>query len=284
MARVGEETNVDTAQLDHLRELVATSCQILAQHGLVTGSTGHVSHRVPGTADILVRGRPHVDRGLRFAEPSSIIRVDPNARTVGDTNGVARVSEIYLHTEVYKRRPDVNAVIHAHPPGAVLCTINSVPLRPVFGGFNPGGAGMARAGVPTYERSITLQTIEETLPMLDAMGSSDVILLSRHGILVTGRSVEDVTSRAITLEILARMNWISTRQGDPGEILDVDKEEFDRRARTATEARSRGESRYAQLHPGAPAGDESRSNWPYLTALLETGAVYYDDIGFGIRL
>src|SRR6266550_9215960 len=103
MAR-GDEPQSDRYQLDHLREIIATSCRILAQHGLVTGSTGHVSHRVPGTDDILVRGRPHVDKGLRYAEPHSIIRVDSNAKPVGDTEGVARVSEIYLHTETYKRR------------------------------------------------------------------------------------------------------------------------------------------------------------------------------------
>jgi ribulose-5-phosphate 4-epimerase/fuculose-1-phosphate aldolase len=282
MARVENQLPVDRYQLDHLREIIATSCRILAQHGLVTGSTGHVSHRVPGSDDILVRGRPHIDRGLRFAEPSSIIRVDSDAKPVGDTAGVARVSEIYLHTEVYKRRPEVNAVIHAHPPGAVLCTINNIPLRPIFGGFNPGAARMAENGVPIYERAITLQTIEETLPMLDTMGDKNVILLSRHGILVTGRSVEEATSRALSLEMLARMNWIATRNGDPGEILDVDKEEFTRRERVTAEARAAGRNRYAELHPGA-TGDEGRTNWPYLVALLESGALHFDDIGMGFR-
>ncbi|MEA2641311.1 MAG: 3,4-dihydroxyphthalate decarboxylase [Chloroflexota bacterium] len=283
MARVAEHAQVDRYQLDHLREIIATSCRILAQHGLVTGSTGHVSHRVPGTDDILVRGRPHVDKGLRFAEPSSIIRVGPDAIPVGDNTGVARVSEIYLHTEVYKRRPEVNAVIHAHPPGAVLCTINNVPLRPIFGGFNPGAASMAGAGVPIYDRSITLQTVEETLPMVDALGQKDVILLSRHGILVTGRSVEEATSRALTLETLARMNWIASRAGDPGEILDVDKETFASRNQATAEARAAGRNRYAELHPGAADGDR-RGNWDYLTALLETGAVYFDDLGMGFRM
>jgi hypothetical protein len=116
------------------------------------------------------------------------------------------------------------------------------------------------------------------------MGDKDVILLSRHGILVTGRSVEEVTSRALTLETLARMNWIAGRHGDPGEILDVDKEEFSRRRREASEARAQGRNRYAELHPGTAAGEESRSNWAYLTALLDTGAVYFDDIGLGFRL
>jgi ribulose-5-phosphate 4-epimerase/fuculose-1-phosphate aldolase len=272
MTQTREETREDRQLLDHSREIIATSCRILAQHGLVTGSTGHVSARIPGSEDVLVRGRPHVDRGLRFAEPSSIIRVDADARPVGDTHGVARVSEIYLHTEVYKRRPDVNAVIHAHPPGALLCTINDVPLRPIFGGFNPGGMRMAIDGVPLYERTITLQTIEETNPMLDLMGDKNVILLARHGILVTGRSVEEATSRALQLETLSRLNNL---QGDPGEVPEIDRQEFSRRS-------ARGDR--AALHPGgfADRSDEG-GNWAYLTALLDAGPTFIDTLGLGFR-
>ena len=263
----------DRAYHDFLRDQVAASCRMLAQHGLVKGSTGHVSTRVPGTNDILIRGRPHVDKGLRFAEPSCVIRVGEDARPVGDTYGVSRVSEIYLHTEVYKRRPEVNAVIHAHPPGALLCTIARIKLRPIFGGFEPGGMRMAEAGVPEYERSITLHTLEETTPMLDVMGSEDVILLSRHGTLVTGRSVQEATARAITFETLCRLNWLACLQGDPGEILDVDKQEFARRVRVAAEARGRD-----------GGGDEERGgSWNYLTALLDSGAVHFDDVGLGFR-
>ena len=96
-----------------LREKVALSCRMLAQHGLVKASTGHVSCRVPGENYVLARGRPQVDKGLRFAEPESIIRVDLDGNVIGSTNGVRRVSEIYIHTEIYKRRPDVNCVIRA---------------------------------------------------------------------------------------------------------------------------------------------------------------------------
>lgn len=263
----------DRGYLDFLREQVAASCRILAQHGLVKGSTGHVSTRVPGTNDILIRGRPHVDKGLRFAEPSCVIRVGEDARPVGDTHGVSRVSEIYLHTEVYKRRPGINAVIHAHPPGALLCTIAGIELRPIFGGFEPGGMRMAEEGVPEYDRSITLHTLEETTPMLDLMGEKDVILLSRHGTLVTGRSVQEATGRAITFETLCRLNWLANLAGDPGQIKDIDKEEFARRVRVAAESRGRD----------GGDGDERGGAWNYLMALLESGTVHFDDVGLGFR-
>ncbi len=134
--------------VESLKEKVALSCRILAQHGLVKGSTGHVSTRHPESANVLVRGRPAADRGLRYAEPASIIEVDLDGKVVGDAKGVRRVNEIYLHTEVYRRRPDVNAVVHAHPPGVLLCTMTGVTLRPIFGGYEPPGMRMAYKGLP----------------------------------------------------------------------------------------------------------------------------------------
>ena len=276
----GEETREERQLLDHYRELIATSCQILAQHGLVRGSTGHVSQRIPGSDDILIRGRPNVDKGLRFAEPSSVIRVGPDAIPVGNTRGVSRCSEIYMHTEMYKYRPDVNAVIHAHPPGAVLCTINNVPLLPI----SNEGRGIADKGVPIFNRAVTLQALEETRPMIELLGKKDAILLSRHGVVVTGRSVEEATQRALNLEMLARMNWIASLHGEVGTYLAEDNEELARRAAVAEEASAHGRDRVDELHPGGfPGEGGQRGSWPYLKAILDSGALHFDDIGLGMR-
>jgi ribulose-5-phosphate 4-epimerase/fuculose-1-phosphate aldolase len=259
---------------DALREKIAQSCRILAQHGLVSGSTGHTSARLPGTGDILMRGRPKGDRGLRFAEPSSIIRVDLDGKVVGDTGGVSRVSEIYIHTEVYRRRPEVNAVVHAHPPGAVLCTVNGIRLRPVIGGYSPSAMRMAAEGIPMYERTITLQTLDETNPMLDVMGSKDVCLMRAHGVLVTGRSVEEATHRAIVLETLARMNWYASLRGDPPpDVPQEDLGVWAERSRAIQEGR-------------APVRERDQEGlWHYYLALLEQpGLIQYDDIGLGFGL
>ena len=152
-----------------------------------------------GTDNILIRGRPNVDRGLRFAESSSIMRVGiDDAQPVGDNGDVNRIGEIYLHTDVYKYRPDVNAVIHAHPPGVLLCTMNQVKLRPIFSGYEPGAMRIALYDeAPVFDRSITLHTAEETSPFLDLMANHNMCLMTGHGIVVTGKSVEEATSRAL---------------------------------------------------------------------------------------
>jgi len=257
---------------EELQEKVATSCRILAQHGLVKGSTGHVSTRLPGTDGVLVRGRPEADPGLRYAAPESIIEVDLNGKTVGDTRGVRRVSEIYLHTEVYRRRPEINAVVHAHPPGVLLCTMTGTTLRPIFGGYEPPGLRMALHGLPLYERSITLHTLDETTPMLEVMGQKDICLMSAHGILVVGKSVEEVTHKSIVLETLARLNYLAALRGNVKDISEEDVEEWNRRERVANEARAAG------------GGDEEGNHgWEYYVSLVnEPGLIQFDDVGFGL--
>ena len=276
MAQTAEETKQDREVLEHLRDKVATACRILAQHTIVKGSMGHVSTRVPGTDDALVRGRPAVDKGLRFAEPASIIRVGPDAQPVGATYGVKRVSEIYLHTELYKRRPEVNAVIHAHAPWVRLCTINNIPLRPIY--YEAPPYNMLMAGIPVYPRSITLQRLDETLPALDTMGNKDVCLLSRHGVIVAGRSVEEVVGRMITLEDLARNNWMAALQGELDDIPEEDKAVFAGRRVDQAERLARGLP--DTLHPGGfDEGGEREGLWEYYKALLDSGTLYVNDSG-----
>ncbi len=250
-----------------LREKVAQSCRILAQHGLVKGSTGHVSARVPGRDEILVRGRPKVDRGLRFAEPDSIMNVDLEGRPVGNTHDVRRVGEIYIHTELYKRRPEINAVIHAHPPGVLLCTMTGVRLRPIFGGYEPSGMKLALEGLPLFERTITLHTLEETLPFIEVMGDRDACLMRAHGIAVAGRSVEDATHKAIVLESLARLNYLAALRGvEVPEVPQEDRDVWAERARDTSRSAAR----------------EDDASWAYYLALLKEGTLQFNDIGLGI--
>lgn len=196
--------------------------------------------------------------------------VDLDGRPVGDPGDVRRVNEIYIHTELYRHRPDVNAVIHAHPPGVLLCTISGIRLRPIFGGYEPPGMKMAIDGVPVFERTITLHTLEETRPLIQVMGDKDVCVMRGHGIAVVGRSVEEATHRAIVLETLARINWYASLRGvEVPEVPEADRLVWEERAAEA----ERG---------GRPGRDEAASWAHYLALLEEPGALQVDDVPLGI--
>ena len=97
-----------------------------------------------------------------------------------------------------------------------------------------------------------------------------------------GKSVEEATNRALTLELLARMNWLATPHKDPGEISQIDKDEMARRYRVEQEARARGTSVDAAMHPGGFEGEGRGGGWDALTAMLASGEYAIDDLGMGI--
>ncbi len=110
MAKPGEEA----------RREVATACRIL---GAAIGSTGHVSSRIDDR-EMYLRCRGSNEAGLAYADTPSVRRMDFDGK--GPLIGAYRTPhETPLHGEVYKLRPDANAVVHVHPYHAVLCGLRT---------------------------------------------------------------------------------------------------------------------------------------------------------------
>ena len=120
--------------------------------------------------------------------------------------------------------------------------MNGVELRPIFSGYEPGSDAHRAVynQAPVYDRSITLHTREETSPFLDLMAQHNMVMMRGHGIVVAGRTVEEATSRALTLESLARLNWLAHLGGGAPDISDEDKAEWLRRDRESIARRPRG--------------------------------------------
>jgi ribulose-5-phosphate 4-epimerase/fuculose-1-phosphate aldolase len=188
-----------------MRETIATACRVLANEGLVEGILGHVSAR---TGDgLLIRCRGPHERGLRYTTAEDIRDAG------GDTGEWKPPAELPIHTELYRRRPEAGAVVHAHPRSALLCGLAGIELRPVFGAFDIPALRLALRGVPRYERSVLITRAELAAEMLAAMGESTTCLLVGHGITVAGDTVEQVTVRAVALE---RLCWVSLRLAQLG--------------------------------------------------------------------
>lgn len=209
-------------ELEALREKVALSCRILAMMGLVKETTGHVSARVPGTAEMLIRGRGEGESGLLFTRAEDVLRVDFDGRGLPEDGHVGNPHELPIHGEIYKARPEAGCVVHAHPPGALMCGITGIELRPIFLAYDPSAMRLGLDGVPVYPRSHTLTKPEHVWPMLELMGDQTYCLMRGHGITVYGRSVEEATIRAIKLEALARINWHAARQGGAPDVPEED--------------------------------------------------------------
>jgi ribulose-5-phosphate 4-epimerase/fuculose-1-phosphate aldolase len=214
---------VSADPLMSLRVTVARACRILGRRGLVDGVLGHVSARV-GDERLLVRCRGPRERGVARTDPDDIRLVDLEGNHLEHSTGWQVPKELPIHTGVLARHPEANAVVHAHPPAALVCGLAGLALRPVFGSYNIPALRLALDGVPVYPRSVLISRPELANEMLAAMGERPVVLLRGHGITVAGESVEQATGRAIDLEELCRVTLELARLGavvDPVPAADV---------------------------------------------------------------
>jgi ribulose-5-phosphate 4-epimerase/fuculose-1-phosphate aldolase len=194
------------------RLVIAQACRILALAGLTEDILGHVSVRTDDEA-MLLRCRGPADRGLLFTTPGDVRRVrfdtgGGRATLVGAVDGTEEdyrlPHEAAIHAELLRARPDVRAVVHAHPRHAVLAELAGLTLRPVVGAYNIPAFRMALEHVPVYPRSVLVSTPELGRELVAAMGGADQCVLHGHGVAVVGASVEQAVSRALALEELAR--------------------------------------------------------------------------------
>jgi ribulose-5-phosphate 4-epimerase/fuculose-1-phosphate aldolase len=166
--------------------------------------TGHVSARIPGTSDMLVRCRPAHDPGVAATMPEHIRRTSLE-RASDELTGYWLPGEFSLHAEILRHRPEMNAVVHGHPRSSLLCGIGGLELRPVFGAYDPVASGLVVRGLPTFPRSVLISTPELGRQVVETMGDQQVCLLVGHGIVTCGRTVEEATVLAIKLETVAEV-------------------------------------------------------------------------------
>ena len=239
------------ADTSKLRERIAQSCRILGKLNLTKEPSGHVSARLPGEEKILIKARGPEESGLRFVGARDIITVDFSGKKVAGDDGLESPQEVFIHTWLYKTRPDVQCVVHVHPVTAVLFTICNKPLLPLYGAYDPSGLRLLVEGLATYPRSITVSNEKLGEEFARAMGDKSACLMRGHGITSAGPSIEEATLTAIKLNDAAVINYQANLLGTPQAIPREDIEIMV------------GKSR------GAGKSVHANSNWRYYCKLLD---------------
>ncbi len=214
----------DAPEIADLRRRVAQACRVLGLLELTRAATGHISARIPGSDRILIRARGPDELGVRYTTDQQVIEGDLDGRAAGEhADGLAAPVEVFIHTALYRLRPDVHAVVHMHPPTVVLFTICGKPLQPIYGAFDPASAQLALDGIPTFDSSVLIQTPELGARLAQVMDQAKVCLMRGHGITTAGPSVEEAALSAIQLNELATMNYHAQLLGDPQLISAADQ-------------------------------------------------------------
>jgi ribulose-5-phosphate 4-epimerase/fuculose-1-phosphate aldolase len=206
-------------QPDDLRARIAKACRVLGKMELTRALRGHISARIPGTERIFVRARGPAENGVRYTTEDEVVEIGLDGNPVaGMPKGLRTPSEVFIHTEIFRARPEVNAVLHLHPPIVVLFTVVGLPLLPIYGAYDPQGLGIALEAPPVFESSVLISTSELGRELSATIGKRRACLMRGHGITTAADSIEEASVIALALNELATMNYQARALGEPRPI------------------------------------------------------------------
>jgi len=194
-----------------IADLVAAN-RILADQGVLDGY-GHVSIRHPGAADRYFLSR---SRSPAVITAEDIMEFDLNSNPV-DRQGRLMYIERFIHGEIYKARPDVNAVVHSHSPAVIPFGVSTVKLRPIC-----HMSAFLKNDVPNFEirdcdgmTDLLIRNAKHGAGLARTLGGSNMALMRGHGNVCVGPDIVTTVYRAIYTEVNARLQAQAIALGGP---------------------------------------------------------------------
>ena len=193
---------------------------ILVSEGVLDGF-GHISVRDDKNPERFLIARSMAP-ALVMAEDILACDLEGN---VLDTQGRRTYVERFIHSEIYRARPDVMSVVHSHSPGVIPFGVTSARLRPIC-----HMSGFLGAVTPVFEirhsggESTDLLVRNQALgrALADVLGGSAVALMRGHGSVTVGFSIQQAVFRAIYTESSARLQAQAMALGEVNFLTDAE--------------------------------------------------------------
>ena len=198
---------------DALRQDLIDAGLILSAEGQGDFTRGHISVRTSEDASTFLM-KPHTF-GFDEMTMDNIVVCDGEGNRV---SGGPRHSEVFIHSEIFKVRPDVQAIIHAHPVHAVALSATGQAVLPIS---QP--AASFYYGVPYYTDTIDLiRSADMGAGVAKALGSCKAVLMRNHGVAVVGRSIAEAVILSLALENACQIQLLCMAAGGPGQMFPPD--------------------------------------------------------------
>lgn len=207
-----------TAASAELIDDLVTANHILVNQGVLDGF-GHVSVRHDRRDDRFLIAR---SMAPALVSASDILECDFDG-TPHDAQGRPTYVERFIHSAIYRARPDVKAIVHSHSPAIIPFGVTGARLRPIchMSGFLGSATPVFEIRHSAGESSdllIRSQALGESLAR--TLGQSAVALLRGHGNVVVAVSLKQVVFRAIYTESNARLQSEAMRLGEVNFLTD----------------------------------------------------------------
>jgi L-fuculose-phosphate aldolase len=197
-----------------VRELKQQICDIgrrIYERGFVAANSGNISCRLTDN-DVLCTPTM-ISKG--FMKPDDLCVIDMTGKQLAGTR--KRSSEALMHLEIYKARPDIEGVVHCHPPHATAFAIVGEPIPQAV--MPEVEVMLGEVPITKYENPGSQKFAETVLPFV---AKTDIILLANHGAVSYGESVERAYWLTEILDQYCRI-LLATRQLGPLRYLPTDK-------------------------------------------------------------
>jgi L-fuculose-phosphate aldolase len=197
----------DDMMHDDIKQRLILAGKVLVAEGQDDFTRGHISMRLPDNPGLFFM-KPH-SVGLDEITMDNILTIDLEGEVVAGT--ARRHSEVYIHSEIFKARPDVNCVLHTHPTYSVALSASGNPIKAYS---QPGAMFAGELGV--YDDTIALiRTHAMGAGVARALGKYRAVLLKSHGIVVAAPSIEETVVSALMLENAAQTQLVTEAAGKP---------------------------------------------------------------------
>jgi len=172
------------------------------ERGYVASNDGNISARIDENRILITP--TGVSKG--FMDPQDLVIIDLNGKLLSGQKKPS--SELFMHLQIYKERPDINSVCHAHPPYATGYAVAGLPLDQCI----LPEVIIALCSIPLIEYG-TPGTEEFYKPVLKVLQDFDAFLLANHGALTIGKDVINAYHKMETLEHFAHITFVAQRLG-----------------------------------------------------------------------
>jgi ribulose-5-phosphate 4-epimerase/fuculose-1-phosphate aldolase len=164
---------------------------------------GHASMRA-GEASFAINS----GRSVRCAlKPGDVVTVDLDGQLLEGSD--APPQEYHIHSEIYRRRSDVAAIVHAHPKWSTFLTMTGRKVEPVF----PQGALLGDLEV--FDSPLSVSMREMGGRVAEALADARAILLRSHGTIVVGADIKEAFCLTVYLEENAYRQYMALALGQP---------------------------------------------------------------------
>jgi len=189
-----------------IKQQLIVAGRVLVAQGQDDFTRGHISFRLPDDPGLFFMKAHSI--GLDEITPQNILTVDLDGKVVAGT--ARRHSEVYIHSEIFKARDDVNCVIHTHPTYSIALSSTGRTLKCYS---QPGALFYEALG--TYADTINLiRSAAMGERVARALGNGRAVLLKNHGVVVTGASIAEAVIGVIMLENGAMVQLLAEAAGE----------------------------------------------------------------------